>query len=232
MKRIGIVLAVIGLLTQNAPAQTRELVLFPFGIGPAVQPTEEFNVGVELLNALYAQLKQIPNLYVVRFRETNPSILRALEENRLRRDRLVPPFNEREADGTWRAARIGAVMGANLAFAGRIEEFRYDPRTREVTLTVSGDLIDVASGEVLLSVAETGRGRLGSGEEDPNLARIAAVAQAAERIGAAIRARLVPAEPSPAASEPPKRVDQRNERAVFSLFMLILGALLADYSNR
>lgn len=226
MKRIGIFLAVAGLLVQSASAQTRELVLFPFGIGAAVQPAEEFNVGVELLNALYAQLRQIPNLHVQRFRETNPSILRALEENRLRRDRLVPPFNEREADGTWRAARIGAVMGANLVFAGRIEEFSYNPQTREVILTVSGDLIDVASGEVLLSVAETGRGRLGKDENDPNLARIAAVAQAAERVGAAVRARLAPAEPTPA-PEPPKRIDRRGERAVFTLFALILGAVIS-----
>jgi hypothetical protein len=41
-------------------AQTRELVLFPFAQGAAVQPTDEFNVNVEALNALYAQLKEIP----------------------------------------------------------------------------------------------------------------------------------------------------------------------------
>jgi hypothetical protein len=66
-----------------ATAQTRELVLFPFVQGAAVQPTEEFNVNVEVLNALYAQMKEIPNIYVLRFRETNPSITRAIEENRI-----------------------------------------------------------------------------------------------------------------------------------------------------
>jgi hypothetical protein len=110
-----------------ATAQTRELVLFPFVQGAAVQPTEEFNVNVEVLNALYAQMKEIPNIYVLRFRETNPSITRAIEENRIRRDRLNPPFNEREADGSWRAARVGAIMGVDLAFAGRIEEFQLRP---------------------------------------------------------------------------------------------------------
>ncbi|MCS7208403.1 MAG: hypothetical protein NZ874_02425 [Fimbriimonadales bacterium] len=218
----------LALLLANSFAadEARELVLFPFGQGVAVQPTEEFNVQVELLNALYAQLKDIPNLYVLRFRETNPSVRRAIDENRIRRDRLVPPFNEREADGTWRAARVGALLGVDLAFAGQIAEFSYNPTTREAVLTVSGDLIDVASGEVLISIAETGRGRLGTDQEDPNIARIAAVAQAAEKVGAAIRARLTPPTEQLAPTERKRAPDRQQERAVVTLFVLILGAVL------
>jgi hypothetical protein len=209
-----------------ATAQTRELVLFPFVQGAAVQPTEEFNVNVEVLNALYAQMKEIPNIYVLRFRETNPSITRAIEENRIRRDRLNPPFNEREADGTWRAARVGAIMGVDLAFAGRIEEFSYDPTTREAIITVSGDLIDVRSGEVLLSVAETGRGRLGTDDTDVNLARIAAVAEVAQKIGAAVRERLAPPVEQPTQPQERQQPDRPRERAVVTLFAIILGAIL------
>jgi hypothetical protein len=209
-----------------ATAQTRELVLFPFVQGAAVQPTEEFNVNVEVLNALYAQMKEIPNLYVLRFRETNPSITRAIEENRVRRDRLNPPFNEREADGTWRAARVGAIMGVDLVFAGRIEEFSYDPTMREAIITVSGDLIDVRSGEVLLSVAETGRGRLRTDDADVNLARIAAVAEVAQKIGAAVRERLVPPVEQPTQPQEQRQPDRRRERAAVTLFAIILGAIL------
>jgi hypothetical protein len=209
-----------------ATAQTRELVLFPFVQGAAVQPTEEFNVNVEVLNALYAQMKEIPNIYVLRFRETNPSITRAIEENRIRRDRLNPPFNEREADGSWRAARVGAIMGVDLAFAGRIEEFSYDPTAREAIITVSGDLIDVRSGEVLLSVAETGRGRLGTDDADVNLARIAAVAEVAQKISAAVRERLVPPVEQPTQPQERRQPDRHRERAAVALFAVILGAIL------
>jgi len=209
-----------------ATAQTRELVLFPFVQGAAVQPTEEFNVNVEVLNALYAQMKEIPNIYVLRFRETNPSITRAIEENRIRRDRLNPPFNEREADGSWRAARVGAIMGVDLAFAGRIEEFSYDSTRREAIITVSGDLIDVRSGEVLLSVAETGRGRLRSDDADANLARIAAVAEVAQKIGAAVRERLAPLVEQVPQSQERRQPDRRRERAVVTLFAIIFGAVL------
>lgn len=227
MKIIGILIVVLLWMISYASENERELVLFPFGQGAAVQPAEEFNVEVEALNALYAQLKNIPNLYVLRFRETNPSVRRAIDENRIRRDRLTPPFNEREADGTWRAARLGAVLGVDLAFAGRIEESSYDPNTREAVVTISGDLIDVSSGEVLLSVAETGRGRLGSEEKDPNVARIAAVSQAAEKIGAAIRARLAPPTEQPTTPvEEKKPPDRKRERATVTLFMLILGAVI------
>lgn len=226
MKSIGILIVALLFTASYASEDARELVLFPFGQGAAVQPAEEFNVEVEAINALYAQVKSIPNLYVLRFRETNPSVRRAIDENRIRRDRLTPPFNEREADGTWRAARVGALLGVDLAFAGRIEESSYDPNTREAIVTISGDLIDVQSGEVLVSVAETGRGRLGSEENDPNVARIAAVSQAAEKIGAAIRARLAPPTEQPTTVEEKKQPDRKRERATVTLFMLILGAVL------
>jgi hypothetical protein len=207
-------------------AQTRELVLFPFAQGAAVQPTEDFNVNNEALNALYAQMKEIPSIYVLRFRETSPSITRALDENRIRRDRLNPPFNEREADGSWRAARVGTLLGVDLAFAGRIEEFGYDPTTREAIITVSGDLIDVRSGEVLLSVAETGRGRLGSDDADVNLARIAAVAEVAQKISTAVRERLAPPVEQPTQPQERRQPDRRRERATVTLFAIILGAVL------
>jgi len=226
VKSIGALVIALFLTAGFAADGTRELVLFPFGQGAAVQPAEEFNVEVEALNALYAQLKDIPSLYVLRFRETNPSIRRAIDENRIRRDRLTPPFNEREADGTWRAARVGALLGVDLAFAGRIEEFSYDPNLREAIVTISGDLIDVQSGEVLVSVAETGRGRLSTDQDDPNIARIAAVAQAAEKIGAAIRTRLAPPTEQPTVVEQKKQPDRKRERAAVSLFVLILGAVL------
>ncbi|MEJ5385018.1 MAG: hypothetical protein WHS44_09085 [Fimbriimonadales bacterium] len=209
-----------------AAAQTRELVLFPFAQGAAVQPTEDFNVNTEALNALYAQLKEIPGVYVLRFRETNPSVTRAIEENRIRRDRLNPPFNEREADGTWRAARVGALLDVDLAFAGRIEEFSYDPNTREAIITLSGDLIDVRTGEVIVSVAESGRARLGSDDEDVNRARIAAVADVAQKVGAAVRERLAPPVEQPTQPQEPRRVDRKRERAAVTLFAIILGAVL------
>ncbi len=204
-------------------SEARELVLFPLNLESAVSAPEDFNVGVEVLNALYAQVKDVPNLYVFRYRETNPSVRRAVEENRLRRDRLTPPFNVREPDGVWRSARIAEIMDADFALAGSVAEFRFDPQTREAVITLSVDLVQVSDGTVLASLAETGRGRLGSEEQDVNLAYIRAITQATEKVGTALRERLAP----PQDQEPAKqerRPDRKRDRTAFTIFGLLLAA--------
>ncbi len=219
MKRTVLTGALMILLLACAFASTRELVIFPFGMSSGVQQPQDFNLNTELTNALYAQLKAIPDLYVMRFKETNPAVRRALDENRLRRDRLNPPFNVREADGTWRSARIGQILGVTYALAGTIEEFRYDPNTRTATITVSLDLVQVSDGAVLVSLAETGQGRLSG--DDPNTAYIAAIADVAKKLGASLQQRLTP----PAPAEPPrtpKASTRRTERAAAALFGLLI----------
>ncbi|GBC92758.1 hypothetical protein HRbin15_01235 [bacterium HR15] len=209
-----------GLLLVAAGQNTRELVIFPFGMGSNVQAPEDFNLNAELMNALYAQLKEIPGLYVMRFKETNPAVRRALDENRLRRDRLNPPFNVKEADGTWRSARIGQILGVNYVLAGSIEEFRYDPTTKRATLTVSLDLVQVSDGTVVVSLAESGQGRLGE-SGDPNTAYVAAIADVVQKVGTALRERLTP--PPPAEPTQTRRSpSRRQEGAAFSLFGLLI----------
>lgn len=220
MKRtalLGVLLS--GLMALAASQEMRELVIFPFEIGSGVQAPQDFNLNTELVNALYAQLKDIPGLYVVRFKETNPSVRRALDENRLRRDRLTPPFNVKEADGTWRSARIGQILDVDYALAGSIAEFSYDANTKRATITVSMDLVQVSDSTVVVSLAETGQGRATS--DDPNTAYIAAIADVAQKVGAAVRERLTPPAPAeqPKAQKPSAR---RQERTAFSLFGLLI----------
>ena len=220
MKRtalLGVLLS--GLMALAASQEMRELVIFPFEIGSGVQAPQDFNLNTELVNALYAQLKDIPGLYVVRFKETNPSVRRALDENRLRRDRLNPPFNVKEADGTWRSARIGQILDVDYALAGSIAEFSYDANTKRATITVSMDLVQVSDSTVVVSLAETGQGRATS--DDPNTAYIAAIADVAQKVGAAVRERLTPPAPAeqPKAQKPSTR---RQERTAFSLFGLLI----------
>jgi hypothetical protein len=214
---LGVLLS--GLMALAASQEMRELVIFPFEIGSGVQAPQDFNLNTELVNALYAQLKDIPGLYVVRFKETNPSVRRALDENRLRRDRLTPPFNVKEADGTWRSARIGQILNVDYALAGSIAEFSYDANTKRATITVSMDLVQVSDSTVVVSLAETGQGRATS--DDPNTAYIAAIADVAQKVGASVRERLTPPAPAeqPKAQKPSAR---RQERTAFSLFGLLI----------
>jgi hypothetical protein len=220
VKRTALLGALLcGLIAITAAQEMRELVIFPFEIGTGVQAPQDFNLNTELTNALYAQLKETPGLYVVRFKETNPSVRRALDENRLRRDRLNPPFNVKEADGTWRSARIGQILDVDYALAGSIAEFSYDANTKRATITVSMDLVQVSDSTVVVSLAETGQGRATS--DDPNTAYIAAIADVAQKVGAAVRERLTPPAPAeqPKAQKPSAR---RQERTAFSLFGLLI----------
>ncbi len=228
MKRTALLGALLsGLIAITAAQEMRELVIFPFEIGTGVQAPQDFNLDTELTNALYAQLKETPGLYVMRFKETNPAVRRALDENRLRRDRLNPPFNVKEADGTWRSARIGQILDVDYALAGSIAEFRYDANTKRATITVSLDLVQVSDGTVVVSLGETGQGRATA--DDPNTAYIAAIADVAQKVGTAVRARLAPAPAEQPKTQKPSA--RRQERTAFSLFGLLIfvGIRLANF---
>jgi hypothetical protein len=222
---LGVLLS--GLMALAASQEMRELVIFPFEIGSGVQAPEDFNLNTELMNALYAQLKEISGLYVMRFKEMNPAVRRALDENRLRRDRLNPPFNVKEADGTWRSARIGQILGVDYALAGSIAEFQYDPTTKRATITVSLDLVQISDNTVVVSLGETGQGRATS--DDPNTAYIAAIADVAQKVGAAVRERLAPTPTEQPKTQKPSV--RRQERTAFSLFglLILVGIRLANF---
>ncbi len=205
-------------------SEVKELVLFPFSLASGVQQPEDFNVGAEALNALYAKLKDTPGVYVTRFRPTNPSVVRAIEENRLRRDRLNPPFNEREADGTWRSVRIGAVMGADLVLSGAVAEVRYDPQKRTAIVTLSVELVQVSDNTVLVSVVESGSGQLEGEESDPNLAYIRAIDNVTARVAQVLKERLQPSEvPQPEPAEKRKVNRRAQEGTIVGLLTLLLG---------
>jgi len=228
VKRTALLGALLcGLIAITTGQEMRELVIFPFEIGTGVQAPQDFNLDTELTNALYAQLKDIPRLYAMRFKETNPAVRRALDENRLRRDRLNPPFNVKEADGTWRSARIGQILDVDYALAGTIAEFRYDANTKRATITVSLDLVQVSDGTVVVSLGETGQGRATA--DDPNTAYIAAIADVAQKVGAAVRERLAPAPTEQPTTKKPSA--RRQERTAFSLFglLILVGIRLASF---
>jgi hypothetical protein len=59
-----------------------------------------------------------------------------------------------------------------------------------------------------------------------NLARIAAVAEVAQKISAAVRERLVPPVEQPTQPQERRQPDRHRERAAVALFAVILGAIL------
>jgi len=216
-------LLVLGLafgLSGTARAESRDVLLFPLGQTSSIQPPEDFNLSNEVLNALYARLKTIPGVHLERFRPSHPSVQRALMEKRLRRERLEPPYNVKEADGTWLAVRVAREFGSTHTLAGSIEEYSYNPQTRLLTITVSLDLIQVSDGQVLFSAAETGRARAADASPDMNLLSVQAIHDVVSKLGVGLEERLKPAADS--TEKAPVLKKRRDQGGLFALFGVLL----------
>jgi ABC-type uncharacterized transport system auxiliary subunit len=118
-------------------------------------------------------------------------------------------------------------LDVDYALAGTIAEFRYDANTKRATITVSLDLVQVSDGTVVVSLGETGQGRATA--DDPNTAYIAAIADVAQKVGAAVRERLAPAPTEQPKTQKPSA--RRQERTAFSLFglLILVGIRLASF---
>lgn len=216
-------LLILGLafgLSASLRAESKEVLLFPLGQASSVQPPEDFNLSNEMLNALYARLKAIPGVHLERFRPSHPSVQRAMMEQRLRRDRLQPPYNVKEADGTWLAVRVAREFGSTHTLAGSIEEFNYNSQTRQLTLTVSLDLIQVSDGQVLFSAAETGRARAADSTPDMNVLSVQAINDVVSKLGVGLEDRLKPSED--AVEKAPVLKKRRDQGGLFALFGVLL----------
>lgn len=194
----------------------KEVLLLPFGLAEKVQPPEKFNLAGEISNALYARLAKLEGLLVQRFKSSHPSVQRAVEEGRLKKERLVPPFNVQEADGTWLAVKVGREMAATYVVAGTIEEYRYEESTKQVTLTLSVDLLQVKENKVLLSSAETARVR-GKRDSEENTLVIEAISSVVQKLTTAMEATLKGVQaPAPQEAES-KQKSSRQEGGFFAL---------------
>lgn len=210
--------------------ETKDVFLFPFAKPASAQVSEEFNLENEVQNALYARLKSIKGVNVERFRASHPSMQRAVMENRLRRDRMQPPFNVKEADGNWLCVKIAREAGMEYALAGSIEEYTFNAADQQVVLTVSLDLIQVSDGQILFTSAETGRARSRDETPNQNLLAVNAISDVVKKLGDGLEQRLAPASDTEQ-KEPEKK--SRNNTGIFvgAAFLILLSARLASQNR-
>ncbi|MCS6949632.1 MAG: hypothetical protein RMM06_00255 [Armatimonadota bacterium] len=143
-----------------------------------VAPTQQADVTVpatlstSLTRAMSSMLRSTGKFDVVPFDRRNPSVVRALEERRLREAEVNPPFEE-----TGVIVRLARDLGADYALAGVIEDYRYDAEARKASLSVSVQWVEAKSGRVAKSVAVSveATGAATSTQEEVN-ARVAAEA--------------------------------------------------------
>jgi len=138
---------VVAAAAQGKPLPPPVLVL-PFAPSPEMEGTVPAMLVASLTRAMTSSLRGTGRFEVVQFSAASPSIVRAVEEGRLREPDITPPFDNPDL-----AVRVSREIGAQYAIAGLIEDYRYDASTQRASLSVSVQWLDVKGGRALKTVA-------------------------------------------------------------------------------
>jgi hypothetical protein len=155
---LGLALAVLA-LPALGQAPKKSVAFFPFGLGEEVMQTQGFKLE-ESLTASFAELLQKDERFTHQtFKRNHASVRRALMEGSLKSALLLEPYTGRY-DNAFKAVTLGKIIRADMAVAGQIESWMYDPATKTAKMTVSIESYNVADakpmGAVVLSVEGSG----------------------------------------------------------------------------
>jgi len=132
---------------QGRPLPPTVMVL-TFAPSPESEAAVPAALGASLTRAMTSSLRGTGKFEVVQFSTSSPSIVRAVEEGRLRVADITPPFDDPEV-----AVRLGREVGTDYVLAGLIEDYRYDGVAYRASMSVSVQWIEVKSGRTLKTVA-------------------------------------------------------------------------------
>lgn len=146
--------------------------VLPFAPAQQADAAVPATLSTSLTRAMSSILRSTGKFDVVPFDRRNPSIVRALEERRLREAEVTPPFED-----TGVVVRLARDLGAEYALAGVVEDYRYDAEAHKASLSVSVQWVEAKSGRVAKSVAVSvdATGTATSTQEEVN-AKVAAEA--------------------------------------------------------
>lgn len=133
------------------------MLVFPLDVTSPKAPAE---LGANMADSIKTAISAVPGYLAIPFSERLPSIRRSRDEGLLRGSDLASPFaGEKSAAG-----RIAKNVGTDLYLVGSIEDFEVDPSTKQVSATVSVQLTDSVTGDILKSVVVTGKSPEGKTE--------------------------------------------------------------------
>ena len=145
-------------------------------------------------NALKMALEDSGRATVMSVDTSSPTVQRAItvEKSVTEEDFNLPMDRER-------AARIAKALGAQFAFVGAIEAYRFDEQAKQASLTLTVQKIDAAGGEPMLIgvVGKSGDHKGSNGKEGPLMTEAIdnAVYQVVEKaFGAAVKPGVKPPE--------------------------------------
>lgn len=156
------------------------LLVFPFD-STELEGEGSYHLGSEVAKFLKESTLRSPKYNGVTYTSRHPAVRRALEENILRDSEVAPPFGL-DPDQTLAATRVARTMEIPKFLVGVVEGLEVNPETRQVTLTVTAQVLDAASGRVEDTFVASGTSPAGATGSEEMLALQAAEA-AAQQLG-------------------------------------------------
>lgn len=154
------------------------LLVFPFD-STELEGEGSFHLGSEVAKFLKDSTLRSPKYNGVTYSPRHPAIRRALEENTLRESEVAPPFGL-DPDRTLAATRVARTMELPKLLVGVVEGLEVNPETRQVTLTVTAQVLDAATGRVEDTFVASGTSPAGATGSEEMLALQAAEAAAVQ----------------------------------------------------
>lgn len=152
------------------------LLVFPFD-STELEGEGRYHLGSEVAKFLKDSTLRSPKYNGVTYTPRHPAIRRALEENTLRESEVAPPFGL-DPDQTLAATRVARTMEIPKLLLGVVEGLEVNPETRQVTLTVTAQVLDAVSGRVEDTFVASGTSPAGATGSEEMLAIQAAEAAA------------------------------------------------------
>lgn len=158
-------------------ANKRTLLLFPVDVSATGLP----NAGEvsELATDVAASRLGISQQYaVIRYHRALPPVASAHLDQKLTDADLKPPFEE----DSRKVLKIARLVGYQVAFVAVVDSYKYDQNSNQATVTMSGRLVDVESGNPIKNVASvSGTSAQGGTAKEPERA-LEATRSAAEQM--------------------------------------------------
>lgn len=194
----------------------KTLLLFPFDVASTMAPNAEELSGL-LTDAAGSRLIATNSYAVTTYYRAWPPVARLHQDQQLGEGDVIAPF----AEDNRKSVKVAKLVGYEVVCIGSVDDYQYNETDKQVTLTVSGRVIVVETGQVLKNVtlsASSVKGGEKSKEEELNLD---AGRQAMEKL----MAQLAPLSAVPTYVEPvkvgPKK--KRNTDWIWGLLAIGLG---------
>jgi len=184
---MGLTLAALSL---SAAAQSKKtsVAYFPFGLGEAVMQTQGFRLDETVSVPFGSTLQKDGSFTHQTFKRTHASVRRALMEGSLKSALLLEPYTGRY-ENAYRSVTLGKIIRADLAVAGVVDAWTYDPSMKKAKMTVSIETYNVNEAKPLGAVVLTVEG---TGETEAEAARTVALTLADQAVPQVIKILLTP----------------------------------------